>query len=74
MDRKEWKQRINKRLEDLEKWERQQANFFNGNERVETMNFELHTANLQCDECGELCKSIGGLKTHTKNTLRQRIF
>ena len=65
MDRKEWEQRITKRIENLEKWECQQVNFSTGR-KGGNKKFELTTASFQCNDCRKLCKEVGGLKRHIK--------
>ena len=66
LDRKEWKRRIKIRMDHLEKWEYQQGNRHDGEEKLEKRNFDLPPTNLQCDICEKVCKSVGGLKIHIK--------
>ena len=65
-DRKEWRRIVKNRMTHLEKWERQQAHNHQLTETVGERNFETQAPNLECPECGKLCKSLGGLKLHVK--------
>ena len=58
LERKEWKRRIKIRMDHLEKWEYQQGNRHDGEEKLEKRNFDLPRE--------KVCKSVGGLNIHIK--------
>ena len=49
-----------------ETWECQQAHNHNLGELVDERNWQAPQTNLQCVECGKICRSVGGLKVHIK--------
>lgn len=62
-DRKVWKAKVNERVKHLEEWEKRGGKLWNGergerNKKVEEENV------FECDVCGQICKTKGGLGAH----------
>ena len=66
-DRKEWKAKVNKRMEHLKNWEASKGNRWSGAVVLRNQ-VGVNAQVFDCRECGRVCKSKAGLVNHRRRT------